>query len=252
VDLLEASGHALKNAIHLARRFGSELTVLTVVQSLSSYYDIPSDPNDLSPHSPALKTRLLELDRYLRGFDFEGVTWKKTVRPGKPYREILKTARENDTDLLVMGSVGRSGLSRILIGGVARKVAQRIPCSIITVRSEDPVQLHIDHEVPKPERNTCARRPLYAGCERLEHGKELLEQGFPEEALKHVQECISEYDLCPRAWATLAATHKRLGHKVEAEKCEQRAKKLEQILVNQSVECDIRENHVLFRSIFGV
>jgi nucleotide-binding universal stress UspA family protein len=251
VDFLEASGHALRNAIHLARRFGSELTVLTVIQSLSSYYDMPSDPND-EAHSPLVKTRLREFDRYLRGFDFEGVTWKKAIRPGKPYREILKTAREDETDLLVMGSVGRSGISRLFIGGVARKVAQRMPCSIITVRSEDAVQLHIDYEVPKPNRNTCARRPLYVGCERLKHGKALFEQGFPEEALNHLQECISEYDLCPRAWETLAATRKRLGHKVEAEKCEERARKLEQILNDRPVECDLRENHVLFRSIFGI
>ncbi len=252
VDLLEASSHALRNAIHLARRFGSELTVLTVFQSLSSYYDMPTDLNDVSPHSPFLKARLHEFDRYLRGFDFEGVTWKKAVRSGKPYREILKTARENDTDLLVMGSVGRSGISRFLIGGVARRVAQRMPCSIITVRSEDPVQLHIDHEVPKPERNACARKPLHAACERLTHGQELLEHGFPQEALRHLQECVSEYDLCPRAWATLATTHNRLGHRVEAEKCEERATKLEQVLINSPVECDIRENHLLFRSIFGM
>ena len=82
--------------------------------------------------------------------------------------------------------------------------------------------------------------------------QELLEQGLPQEALKHMQECISEYDLCPRAWATQAATHKRLGHKVEAAKCEERATKLERILLDRPVECDIRENHVLFRSIFGI
>jgi nucleotide-binding universal stress UspA family protein len=251
VDFSEASARALKNAIHLARKFRGQLTVLSVIQSLASYYD---EPVDLAadPKDAGAKSRLREFDKFLKKFDFEDVNWIKKMTRGKPHDEILRIARENSTDLLVMGSVGRTGVSRILIGGVARKVAQRMPCSIITVRSEDPIRLYIDAIVAKADANRCASKPPGARCSRLEHGKELLEQGFPEEAMSHFQECIGEYDLCPNAWANLASAYKRLGNEEEAQKCEERAEQLEKILSSSQIEHDIRENHVLFRSIFGI
>ncbi len=251
VDFSEASARALKNAIHLARKFRGQLTVLSVIQSLASYYD---EPVDLAadPKDAGAKSHLREFDKFLRKFDFEDVHWNKVMTRGKPQGEILKIARESAVDLLVMGSVGRTGVSRILIGGVARKVAQQMPCSIITVRSEDPIRLYIDAIVAKADANRCASRPAGARCARFEHGKELLEQGFPQEALSHFQECIDEYDLCPNAWASLASAYKRLGNVEEYLKCDERAKQLEKILSSSQIEDDIRENHVLFRSIFGI
>ena len=75
------------------------------------------------------------------------VSWSKLIRYGEPCREILAVARETKSDLLVMGSVGRTGLSRILMGSVARKVAQEMPCSIVTVKSEHVIRLRLDAEI---------------------------------------------------------------------------------------------------------
>ncbi len=248
VDLSETSARALRNAIHLARRFEAELTILTVIQSMSSYYDEPLALNE--PQDTATQTRLRDFERFLREFDLHEVNWRKEIRRGKPYREILRVARATETDLLVMGSVGRTGVSRLLMGGVARKVAQQMPCSIITVRSEEPIRL-IEGDVPQPNANFCAAKKRNMPCSRFDHGTELLEQGFPDQALSHFQNCIGEYDLCPHAWESLATAHRRLGHKQEAEKCQKRADQLAQILLNNEIEADVRENHALFRSIFG-
>jgi nucleotide-binding universal stress UspA family protein len=249
VDLSEVSARALRTAIHLARNFQAELVVLTVIQSMASYYGEPLDLEE--PQDAATQTRLREFERFLREFDLHDVNWRKEIRRGKPYREILRVARDAATDLLVMGSVGRTGVSRLLIGGVARKVAQQMPCSIITVRSEEPVQLLIEDEVRKPDANFCAARKRDTPCSRFDHGQELLDQGFPDQALAHFQNCLDEYDLCPNAWKSIAAAHRRLGHEQEADKCEKRAEELAQILLNNEIEADIRENHLLFRSIFG-
>ncbi len=249
VDLSKASARALRNAIHLARRFRGELTILTVIQSMSSYYGEPLDLDE--PQDTATQMRLREFERFLRDFDLHDVNWRKELRRGKPYREILRVAGDTEADLLVMGSVGRTGISRFLVGGVARKVAQQMPCSIITVRSEEPIRLLIEGEIRKPDANFCAAKKRDASCSRFDHGTELLEQGFPEQALTHFQNCIDEYDLCPHAWASIAAAHRRMGHEQEAEKCQKRAEELSQILLNNAIEADIRENHSLFRSIFG-
>jgi nucleotide-binding universal stress UspA family protein len=248
VDFSEASARALRSAIHLTRRFEAELTILTVIQSMSSYYDEPLALDE--PQDTATQTRLRDFERFLREFDLHEVNWRKEIRRGKPYREILRVAHTTEADLLVMGSVGRTGVSRLLVGGVARKVAQQMPCSIITVRSEDPIRL-IEGDVRKPDANFCAAKKRNTSCSRFDHGSELLEQGFPDQAVSHFQDCIHEYDLCPHAWASLASAHRRLGHEQEAEKCQKRADDLAQILLNNEIEADVRENHSLFRSIFG-
>ena len=53
---------------------------------------------------------------------------------GKPSREISDGAGEQDVDLIVMGSHGRTGLSRVLLGNVAQRVLQRAPVPVTVIR----------------------------------------------------------------------------------------------------------------------
>jgi universal stress protein E len=232
VDFSKASGRALRNAIHLARSFGAELTVLTVAPGSSTSYeglgDIDADVQETK--SQPEPTRF---DPFLREHNFHDVTWKKMVRKGDPTREILKAARETQSDLLVMGSVGKTGLTRILIGGVARKVARQMPCSIITVRSEHVIKLQLDAEIADVRA-------------RLKQGLELLERGFAQEALAEFQQCIAKDMLFATAWEGLAAAHEHLGHPEEAKRCEEQARLITRKLWNRQVEADIRSRHPVF------
>ncbi|MFB6282364.1 MAG: universal stress protein [Halobacteria archaeon] len=56
------------------------------------------------------------------------------VREGKPSREITGYARDNDVDQIVIGSHGRSGVTRVLLGSVAETVARRAPVPVTIVR----------------------------------------------------------------------------------------------------------------------
>jgi len=49
---------------------------------------------------------------------------------------ILKTASETDCDLIVMGTHGRTGLNRLLMGSVAEEVVRKAPCLVLTVKNE--------------------------------------------------------------------------------------------------------------------
>lgn len=60
-----------------------------------------------------------------------------SVRQGTPYEEILDYAEENGIDLIVMGTHGRSGLDRHLLGSVTEKVVRRSNPSVLTVRVTD-------------------------------------------------------------------------------------------------------------------
>jgi nucleotide-binding universal stress UspA family protein len=56
------------------------------------------------------------------------------VGVGKPAEEILRVAREEKADLIVMGTHGRTGLRHLLLGSVAEEVARHAPCPVFSVR----------------------------------------------------------------------------------------------------------------------
>jgi nucleotide-binding universal stress UspA family protein len=91
---------------------------------------------------PGLKDKLLGLmfeeGRYVteeveQMAQAAGVTSSKVVLRGHPSDELLRYSLESKTDLLVMGSVGKSGLGRFLLGSVAEKVAQHSKVPVILV-----------------------------------------------------------------------------------------------------------------------
>jgi nucleotide-binding universal stress UspA family protein len=57
---------------------------------------------------------------------------------GDPGREILRVARETGADLIVMGTHGRTGLTRLLTGSVAEHVLRKAPCPVLTVKTAVP------------------------------------------------------------------------------------------------------------------
>lgn len=64
---------------------------------------------------------------------FTGDVVTRTV-VGTPARSIVAYAEEEDVDHVVMGSHGRSGVSRVLLGSVAESVVRRAPCPVLVVR----------------------------------------------------------------------------------------------------------------------
>jgi nucleotide-binding universal stress UspA family protein len=64
-------------------------------------------------------------------------------RVGKPFIEIIRMAEEEEIDLIVMGTHGRTGLPHMLIGSTAEKVVRMAPCPVLTVR-------HPEHEFVMP------------------------------------------------------------------------------------------------------
>jgi nucleotide-binding universal stress UspA family protein len=59
---------------------------------------------------------------------------KTDMTEGNAAKSIVRYAEENDIDHIVMGSTGRSGFSRVLLGSVAESVTRRAPCSVTIVR----------------------------------------------------------------------------------------------------------------------
>jgi len=136
VDFSSHSRRALDFAVSLAGVFGAELTVLTVVEKLSDLFSYAGRPI-IKPHEQGSyeEDRVAELENFLRDVDFDNQRWERLVLHGEPHEEILGFVRKRGCHLIVMGSEGRTGLMRFILGSVAEKVIREVPCSTVTVKA---------------------------------------------------------------------------------------------------------------------
>lgn len=75
--------------------------------------------------------RKVKLEAELKKIPCEGV-----VLEGNPAKKIVEYAKENNFDLIVMGTMGRSGISKFMIGSVAEKVVRTSPVPVLTVKGK--------------------------------------------------------------------------------------------------------------------
>jgi len=132
-DGSEASDRAVAQAIGLARETGARLHVLYVVE------DIPYAPEmmDDEVESQLRETGEKVLSSLRERADEAGIEVVAELREGAPHAAILEYADEADVDLVVMGTHGRSGLDRYLLGSVTERVVRTADVPVLTVRMED-------------------------------------------------------------------------------------------------------------------
>lgn len=82
-------------------------------------------------------------------------TFARATEPGSPAAAILRIAAELDVDVIVLGTHGRTGVARFLLGSVAEKILRGAPVPVVTVRSND--------EVPHPTREEGLAEDELAG-----------------------------------------------------------------------------------------
>jgi nucleotide-binding universal stress UspA family protein len=134
IDLSEASHAAMREAMELAHRFGGELELLHVhlppAAATPNLNAVP--PSFLDVVSGELRSAVgawqEEAERAV------GRPVHATVLPGAPADEIIRFVREHRQDLLVVGTHGRRGVERLLLGSVAERVVREAPCSVLVVR----------------------------------------------------------------------------------------------------------------------
>lgn len=135
-DFSEYSGAARDYACSLVEKFNAELHVLHVLQDLVAMAPEPGmafpPPGDYLKEleaSAKLALEKLPADGLPAGFKVE-----RSLKHGSPFLEIIRYAKEQGIDLIVMGTHGRTGLAHVLLGSVAEKVVRKSPCPVLTVR----------------------------------------------------------------------------------------------------------------------
>lgn len=150
VDFSEHSKCALKTAILLSKFFNARLTILGVYEEYANYS--PRFTMDIeTENAHRLKQFEREMEEFIKEFDLIGINHNIEIEAGSAHVEILKTIEENDHDLLVMGTHGRSGIKRFVIGSVTEKVTREVPCSFITTKTEVVFNVQCDNEVNEIE-----------------------------------------------------------------------------------------------------
>ncbi|HEY6562505.1 MAG TPA: universal stress protein [Polyangiaceae bacterium] len=131
-DFSEHSSRALRFAADLARKYDAALTLLHVndlVVTLAPYPPLPPKILDTA----MTEARAL-LERAKGEASSLGVPQVETnLIDGRPFHEIVRFAEQGDYDLIVMGTHGRSGFNRVLLGSVAERVVRGAGRPVLTV-----------------------------------------------------------------------------------------------------------------------
>jgi len=139
-DFSANSKLAVDYACALAVQNNSELHLLHVLQDImvlappdpSGVYGLPANYED-KIREAAQKALAALPDQDGAG----SLRVVRAMRQGAAFAEIVRYARENGIDLIVMGTHGRSGLAHVLLGSVAEKVVRKAGCPVLTVRPTD-------------------------------------------------------------------------------------------------------------------
>ncbi|MCD1293962.1 universal stress protein [Methanocella sp. CWC-04] len=132
------SEKAVDYCIGMAQRLGSEVIALYVISMKTLEIYAMGHHDDIRGYEEAnskLRNEGEEALRYaVRKGNESGVIVNTFIARGYPGEEILKLADQERVDMIVVGSLGKSGLEHLLIGSVSEEVVKKAPCPVLVVR----------------------------------------------------------------------------------------------------------------------
>jgi len=140
-DFSDTARCALAHAINLARKFEGEIHLLHVAEiPTPAIPDLPLDIIDIVEEKG-----IADLDELVNSFEMDLPEITRVVRAGIPSKPpadvVLEYAKDLQADVLVMGTHGRRGARRFLLGSVTEEVVRRSICPVLTIRKQKKVYL---------------------------------------------------------------------------------------------------------------
>jgi nucleotide-binding universal stress UspA family protein len=138
VDFSEFSRHAIDYAAGIAHRCGARITALHVLRPISTF--LPPAGEGLYPPIVFSQQDLQQFDEDLAAFARASgdVSVQTQVVQGSVVGEIVRIAAALPADLLVVGTHGRSGFNRLMLGSTTEKLLRKAPCPVLTVPARTP------------------------------------------------------------------------------------------------------------------
>jgi len=137
-DYSKASGRALDEAVNLARQNRAELLVVHVMEPIpyAAGEEFGGAELYLRLEDATKRESQTTMDKLIRRLRRSKVKAKSLLLRGSAYDQIVKTAKSKRADMVVIGTHGRTGLSKLFMGSVAAKVVSAATCPVVTVRGE--------------------------------------------------------------------------------------------------------------------
>ena len=130
-DGSEFAKKAQKHALFLASVSGAEIVAVSVTEN-NFVNGLPLD-DEIYQLNQVLNERSEENLKEFDKLNDDDIKITHVIREGSPARVILEVANEENIDLIVMGSSGKSGFDRFIMGSVADKVVNSAKCAVLVV-----------------------------------------------------------------------------------------------------------------------
>jgi nucleotide-binding universal stress UspA family protein len=214
-DFSECSLKALRHAAAIAQWYGAQFHVLHgIVDIIAPVPPIGLPmPIIISPETDA--NALQTLRDWVGEAGLPGDEPVLAVRKGNTVTAILDYAAEMASDLIVLGTHGRTGVDRVLIGSVAERVLQRAPCPVLTIPPG--AAIAAEHPAVAFKQILCAVDASETSHAALALALSVAQENQAELMLLHVLETLTEEEALPLG-------HYRVGEYLELRKCEALAK----------------------------
>jgi nucleotide-binding universal stress UspA family protein len=125
-DFSSHSNQAYFHAVALAEKHGASLTIMYVYSPAFGTPEIHTEGDEDRDHWRNQLEQIRPVDAH--------IPVRHVFLEGDPASEIVRYATDAAIDLIVMGTHGRTGLERLLMGSVAEKVMREAPCSVLVVK----------------------------------------------------------------------------------------------------------------------
>jgi len=128
------SNRAFQKALDIAKKDNSKITIFTVIEgeysAIMGYSKI--NPHVIKKQQSAAKKYIYKLESSAKN---SGVSITVKIKQGtKIVKEILDFAKSKKFNLIVMGSHGRTGINKLILGSVSNGVVQQAKCSVMVVK----------------------------------------------------------------------------------------------------------------------
>ncbi|MFN3344534.1 MAG: universal stress protein [Chloroherpetonaceae bacterium] len=135
VDFSAPSRNALRYAHEFAKAMNAKITVMHVIQPqpIAADVNVPYVPLEVDLEKSAKE----DLERIVNDEAQAGVVVEHVIAFGLPSECIITQAQKEDVDLIILGTHGRSGLSRLLMGSTAENVIRHAACPVLVVKASE-------------------------------------------------------------------------------------------------------------------
>lgn len=226
VDMSRESKLALKNAIILARRIEARVVVLSVFETLKSRVFSYTRQWEYQVNRARNQHRD-DFLQFVKNFHWHGVDWEWEIREGDPAAEILHAVPRHQADMLFMGTTGRSGISKFMLGSVTEKVIREVPCTFMTSKTQEVIKLQLEEKIQDIETH-------------YRHAVQLMHDGFLEESVREFKNCLRTNDMHLPSIKGLSVVYKRMGNEQEAAHYEKVALEIMDRIWNLKIESEVR------------